>query len=409
MIALGRLRARQAVDSEIKIWKVRLLFAPSASARLPMSYVVEINDREQLAELRLTWNKLLQVTPRATFFQSLDWLLTFWRHFGEQNRFRVLVVHSYDGPIGILPLWIARQPTRLGVIRTLTYPLLDWGTFYGPLGAQPTATLIAALGHLRRTPRDWDLLELGWTAATIDRGRTPRAMEIAGLQPCEPMRDRDVSLIDLAGDWDSYWAARTSRWRNNVRRSEKKLAEHGQIGYQRHRPRSLADGDGDPRWDLFEACLNVAAASWQGASETGNTLTHAAVLPFLRDAHEVAARNGALDINLLTLDGQPIAFNYAYHFQGYLFGLRTGYDPALGADGAGSVLQAKTIADSFTRGDRLYDLGADYRDCKRYWVTNVEQSRTYAAFAQRSPRGSLLRIKRLWSGWRRWSPKLSTT
>ena len=34
-----------------------------------------------------------------------------------------------------------------------------------------------------------------------------------------------------------------------------------------------------------------------------------------------------IDLNLLLIDERPVAFNYAYHFRGYVFGLRTGYDP----------------------------------------------------------------------------------
>ncbi len=357
-----------------------------------MTHVVEINDPDTLANHRLLWGKLLSLTPRATFFQSLDWLLDFWRHFGQGCDFRILVVSAPDEPIGILPLYVRSQPSRLGAMRVLTYPLLDWGTFYGPIGPNPTATLIAGLGHLRRTPRDWDLLELGWVNAAVDRGRTRRAMSAKGFEPLEGPT-RQVALVNLAGTWDDYWAARTSRWRNNVRRSEKKLAEEGPVSYLRYRPPGVANGDGDPRWELFEACLEIASSSWQGSSQTGNTLTHTEVLPFLRDTHEAAARAGTLDVNLLYVGERAVAFNYAYHYQGNVFGLRTGYDPVAGGNGAGSVLQARTIADCFARGDRLYDLGAGYLPCKRYWLNQMEESQTFTWFSPRAPRAQLLRAK----------------
>ncbi len=47
-----------------------------------MIRVLEINDPESLANHRLVWSKLLPLTPRGTFFQSLDWLLAFWHHHG---------------------------------------------------------------------------------------------------------------------------------------------------------------------------------------------------------------------------------------------------------------------------------------------------------------------------------------
>ena len=53
--------------------------------------IVEINDPLELDSLRLTWKLLLSETRRASFFQSLDWLQTYWNHFGHDQRLRVLV------------------------------------------------------------------------------------------------------------------------------------------------------------------------------------------------------------------------------------------------------------------------------------------------------------------------------
>lgn len=363
-----------------------------------MIHVVEISDPETLENHRLLWGKLLAQTPRASFFQSLDWLQCLWRHYGAGCRFRILVISAAGEPLGILPLYIRRQSTRLGMLRVLGYPLLDWGTFYGPVGPNPTATLIAGLNHLRRSERDWDLIELGWTGTALDRGRTRRAMSLNGFSP-QIGEPRPVALVQLADSWEAYWASRTSRWRNNVRRSEKKLAQGCEVRHVRYRPAGAARGDGDPAWPLFDECLRIAEASWQGRSTTGNTLTHPEVLAFLRDAHEAAARAGSLDLNLLYVGDRAVAFNYAYHYRGYVFGLRTGYDPATGEDGAGSVLQARMIEDCFARGDRLYDLGADYLDCKRYWLNQTEQTMTYTCYSPDSARAQLLRGKRWLSGW----------
>ncbi len=96
-----------------------------------------------------------------------------------------------------------------------------------------------------------------------------------------------------------------------------------------------------------------------------------------------------------------MAFNYAYHYRGYVFGLRTGYRREPELAGAGSVLQARMIADCFARGDTHYDLGADYLDCKRYWLNRVETSRGWAWHSPRAPRptiASQTRTRRLAPG-----------
>ena len=358
-----------------------------------MATVVEINDPRQLENYRLLWQALLGTTRRASFFQSLDWLQTYWRHYGQGQKLRTLLVYAGGQPIGILPLVVRSEWTRLGSTRLLTYPLHDWGSFYGPIGANPTATLLAGLGHIRRTAVDWDLIDLRWVDYEgADHGRTQAALDAKGYAVQANVRSM-ASQIALHGTWDEYWAGRTSKWRNNVRRSEKKLAERGQIEHLRYRPRGAVEGDGDPRCDLLDEILALAGRSWQSASVSGNTLTHDTVRDFLADLHAVAAHCGALDLNLLRLDGRAVAFNYAYHYQGLVYGLRTGFDAEHGS-GAGSVLQHHMIRDSFRRGDTLYDLGAGYAECKRYWTTHTVPAYEYVHYPAASPRMQLLRLRR---------------
>lgn len=375
-----------------------LVPAPAAdSGPADMTRVVETVALAGLDELRLLWQALVRQTAGASFFQTLDWLEVYWRHFGEGQRLRVLTVYAAGKPVGILPLVVRREWNRLGAMRVLTFPLHDWGTFYGPIGPNPTATLLAGLGHVARSRRDWDLVDLRWIHPQRDAGRTPTALAAAGL----PAVERPLATsaqVELAGTWDAYWATRTSRWRNNVRRNEKRLAAAGRVTHLRYRPLGTAHADDDPRWELFDACLEIAAASWQAQRRDGTTLSHAQIRDFVRDAHLAAARAGALDLNLLLVDETPLAFNYAYHFQGQIDGLRTGFRPGAG-EGAGSVLQARMIRDSFARGDRDYNLGADYLRCKRYWQTRHSVSLRYTHFPRGSPRAQLLRARRAVGDW----------
>ena len=99
-----------------------------------MSQVIEINRIEDLGQYRLLWSALLGQTRGASFFQSLDWLEAYWRHFGHRQKLRVLIVSSGGEPIGIVPLTVVRESTRVGTLRTLTYPIHDWWWFYGPIG-----------------------------------------------------------------------------------------------------------------------------------------------------------------------------------------------------------------------------------------------------------------------------------
>jgi hypothetical protein len=149
-----------------------------------MACVREINRIEELSEYRSVWGTLLAETKGASFFQSLEWLEAYWRHFGAGQKLRTLVVGAdEDRPLGILPLVVRTERTRVGHVRVATYPLQDWGSFYGPVGGHPAETIRAGLEHVGRTRRDWDLIELRWLGGPgTETAETEQAMRQAGLQ-----------------------------------------------------------------------------------------------------------------------------------------------------------------------------------------------------------------------------------
>jgi CelD/BcsL family acetyltransferase involved in cellulose biosynthesis len=359
-----------------------------------MDRIQEINDIQELAGHRAAWNTLLSQTRDATFFQSLDWLQCYWKHFGRDQRLRVLLYSENDQLCGILPLVVTREPTRVGTVRVLTYPLHDWGSFYAPIGPDPAATLRAGLRHVRQTPRDWDLLDLRWVDPKGSaQGHAEQAMREAGLRP-KKQAWAQTAVISLEGTWEEYWKGRTKKWRHNASNCARRIADLGELSYVRYRPAGQACGDGDPRWDLFDTCVEVSRRSWQGSSTDGTTLCHASVYDFLREAHGVAAYCGALDLNLLLSNGRAVAFAYNYHFGRRIFGLRMGFDQEFEGCGPGTVLQRMILEDCFRRGDRHYDLGVCYLDGKRPWLTDIATSYHYTHFPIDFSRVQILRMKR---------------
>jgi CelD/BcsL family acetyltransferase involved in cellulose biosynthesis len=355
--------------------------------------VREFDHPDQLRPYASAWKGLLEQTPGATFFQSLHWLEVYWKHYGAAQRLVVLMTFERGEPAGILPLVVRRERTRLGSLKFLTYPLDYWGSFYGPIGPRPQETLEHGLEYLRSRRRDWDLLELRWVGGRPEELEESEA--VLGRQHFAHERTTldTTGIISLSGSWEDFLAARSSKWRNNLRRWERRLTEQGEVTFLRHR---TDENETDPRWDLYEACLAIAQASWQGASTDGTTLSHASVQPFLKDVHEAAARDGGVDLNLLLFNGRPFAFAYNYHFRGNVFGLRVGYDASVSRDGVGNVLYARAIEDSFRRGDWRYDMGPGSLERKRYFVDEAAPIYRLSCFQPYSVRQQLLRWKRRW-------------
>ena len=73
---------------------------------LPLEVVTTTAGLEGLAP---EWTALWQRAPAATPFQSPEWLLPWWRHFGNDAP-RVLCVRAGGRLVGLLPLYLLRAP-----------------------------------------------------------------------------------------------------------------------------------------------------------------------------------------------------------------------------------------------------------------------------------------------------------
>jgi hypothetical protein len=230
--------------------------------------------------------------------------------------------------------------------------------------------MLAAMQHIRRTPRDWDMIELRWVADDATQGgKTARAMRCARLFR-EKREYQQTSIVDVPSSWDEYLAGRSPSLRQQFSRTLRDVFADGRAEFIRHRPAPASEGDGDPRWDLYEMCEVVAQASWQSHVTHGNTLTHDRARDYLRAAHAAAARIGMLDMNVLTIDGRPAAFLYGYHTHGHISALRTGCDTSI-SGGVAMALMLKAIEDSCRRGDVTIDFGPGEREHQHLLRTRV--------------------------------------
>jgi CelD/BcsL family acetyltransferase involved in cellulose biosynthesis len=238
------------------------------------------------------------------------------------------------------------------------------------------------------------MIDLRW--GSVDPGDhdiTGRAMSAVGWKPQRNFYQQ-TSLVRFAGtDWESYFNRLSKKWRHEIRRQTRNLEKIGKLEFVRHRPLAATAGDGNPRWDLFDECVDVSRRSWQSGVQNGNTICHAEVLPFLRDCHAEAAQLGMLDLAVLRVGGKPLAYQYNYHHQGDIFGLRMGYDREARELGVGKVLLTRFLEDSFQRGDSVIELGIGESDFKVRFRTDVEKNYRYSYYP--------------WNAWRSQSVRMS--
>lgn len=300
---------------------------------------LELEPLPDLDAAREPWQALGEAGGNV--FGTWEWGSTWWRHFGRDRRLALAACRRPDGTAaGLLPLYEARRaPMRL--LRFLGHGPADQ---LGPVCAPGDRPAVGeALARALAGPRTLLLAERlhpheGWMprlgGAVVRREESPR--------------------IALDADtWDEFLATRSSNFRQQVRRRERKLIrEHG-LSYR------LSD-DSTLERDLGSV-FALHEARWEDLEST--SFSRAAA--FHREFAAVALDRGWLRLWLAEVGGRPVAAWYGFRFAGAEWYYQAGRDPAWEREAIGFVLLAHTIRSALEDGVTEYRLllgGESYKD-----------------------------------------------
>ncbi len=190
-----------------------------------LSVVTEI---EELEDLRAEWSQLWRDDPRATPFQSPEWLLPWWRHIFAGGQLWTIIQRRDGRLVSLLPLF------RYGADR-------EHLTFMGT-GISDYLDLIGA--PIASIPGDW-------TDASLEEIRPGSSLaDLSDPQPCSvcPVTRLPATMQELLAQIDSKLAI-------DVHRSKNRLQRAGSVTIER--ANSLKD--------LFA----LHQARWESKSEQG--------------------------------------------------------------------------------------------------------------------------------------------
>jgi CelD/BcsL family acetyltransferase involved in cellulose biosynthesis len=295
---------------------------------------------EPFESLEADWRRLGEASGNV--FSTWEWASVWWRHFGEGRRPLTAVLRGGEGEaVAILPLYLGfERPLR--VARFIGHGA---GDELGPVCAPGDGSAEAALAGTAK--------QLGWDVLLADRMPGEGHAERLGGR----LLRRDASpVVDFPeGGWDEYLATRSSNFRSQVRRKERKLErEHG-LTYRLSEDPDRLSADLATLFDLHEA-------RWAG--ESSGALAGSRVA-FHNDFAAVAQERGWLRLWLAEIDGRAVAAWYGFRFGGADWYYQFGRNPDWDKSSVGLVLLGHTVRDAVESGQRQYRLlrgGEGYKD-----------------------------------------------
>ena len=210
-------------------------------------------------------------------------------------------------------------------------------------------------------------------------------MNIAGMNHPD-QNAPTTSVIDLEGTWLGFLRLRGPTWRNRLARAQRNAGAES-LSCERYRPRGSMFAEDDPRWELFDEWTELKRRCQPVSTNT--TGDQASGDQFQCDLHMLAARDGALDMNLLRCGGQLLAAAYGYHRDGIVHVMQIQVEPRFASLDPGMLLSTRMVRDSFHRRDRRVDLVGAKSDIGQLWQTRTVTRERFRVYSPKSLRGQL--------------------
>jgi len=303
---------------------------------------------EGIEEARADWAALAEAA--ANPFATPEWCEAWLRHIGADLHVHLFAGRRPDGTVAaIVPLVVTRG-RYVRKARFLGFgPSNELGPIVAPGDREAGAT--ALRDALAATCKDWDVFVGeylpgdGWAARV--------GASLVG-------RKADPFVDGSWESWDAYLASRSSNFRQELRRKERRLGERG-LSFRELTEASELEGALDVLFDLHRARWGEEASRWFAGREA-----------FQREFAQAAFDRGWLRVSLLELEGRPVAAYHGFRVGPVEWSYQFGRDTAEESSSVGLVIAAHAIRNSIEGGAATFRLGPGDQPYKQRFATGDE-------------------------------------
>ncbi len=316
----------------------------------PSVLALEVIDNfQRLSALKPEWSSFADTIPGITPFQLPEWLLTWWKHFGN-GTLHALVFRDNHSIVGVVPCfrheWNGlRQITLIGSgVSDYLEPGID---------AQHCSAVISHLRAHLEADTDWDVCD--WQDLSAG---TPLAQLGAGakfetiLSP-----DAPCSEIRLSGSFEQFRNARPKDLKRNLRRYRQKAEALGELRFEAVE---------DARPELMSALVKLHTAKWQKRGEPGMIQANGSA-EFLCDIAREFATRDMLRFFTLRFQNKIVALIVAFPYKRTMFGYLSAFDPEYEALGFGRTLLSDAVRHCFENGYEAWNFLRGEEPYKFWW------------------------------------------
>jgi CelD/BcsL family acetyltransferase involved in cellulose biosynthesis len=345
---------------------------------------------EDLSAIEREW-RAFESHADGTVFQSFDWIACWQRHIGVRNGVRPAIVVGRDSagallfllPLSMRPIGFARELTWLGA------ELCDYNTpLLAPAFAERVdrARFLSLWSNITQRLQSNPRLHYDFVSLT-------KMPEMVGAQP-NPMLDLGVTInpsgaysTHLAGDWESFYAAkRSSATRRRDRTKRKRLSEFGEL-------RFITPARDSETLYTLDTLMAQKARSFARMG-VGNLFAKPGHAEFYRALATEPATRHLVHVSRLDVGATAAATNLALIYRNCYYHLLASYDDGeLSRYGPGAAHLHDLLHYAIDHGFQVFDFTIGDERYKRDWCDT--ECKLYDHMAAATWRGALVTIPML--------------
>ncbi len=351
-----------------------------------MTFSVDIiTDQRDFARCRDDWDRLVERDPTADLHQTHEWLSSWLEAFWPGRPLTLGIVKNGSGAAAGAIL-LRDVEGELWCPGCLVAPVNDHSARGQFLRASSDDDLtLALLDHLRATVPDLRIALKTVKADSWIAHELPRLAHRYGLSSVL-LEVSGSPYVDLEGGQAAYERTRSAKFRHEMRRKRRRIAEAGSLRFET--VTAAADCD-----RALAAVMDIERSSWKEHLGTAFTSEERLADFYANLAHR-CARRGWLRLHLLYLDGAPIAHIYGIVFRGVYYAIKTSYRSDHARHSPGTVLFGLALDDAFAQGYARLELLGDGERWKQEMATGSEPQVHLCMFPRGRPQCEMCRLVR---------------
>jgi CelD/BcsL family acetyltransferase involved in cellulose biosynthesis len=350
---------------------------------------IQLSVHEDLSAVERDWRDF-ERRADGTVFQSFDWLATWQRHIGTLTGVRPAIVVGRDGGGIVFMLPLATR--AVGFARELSWLGSDLCDYNAPLLAPGFSERFDVAGFTALWAGIADCLQ-GNARHHYDVVNLTKMPAMVGGQP-NPLLHLGVTvnpsgayLTHLAGDWETFYAAkRSSTTRRRDRTKRKRLSDFGEV--RMVNPESAVE-------TLSALDLLMAQKAQLFAHMgVGNLFARPGHAEFYRALASEPATRHLVHVSRLDVGATPAAVNLGLTWRDCYYHLLASYDDGeLSRFGPGAAHLHDLLHQAIDRGFKVFDFTIGDERYKRDWCDS--EIELYDHIAAATWRGALIAMPRL--------------